>query len=351
KAAPAKAAEEKYASLQVQDEKIYAETHTLSAVIDKGFITTLQSKRTGESFLPHVDVSETAALQLIYSNDQAVPIDASKFGNSVTTALSATRAEITFHSWDGDGIITVSVDAQSGDLLIEPSAFSSRPGVRACRWNMHGFRTDLELVAPFFQGIKLKIDDPLIKNTHWPWPMYWEAGLVILQSQKGGFWLHTQDEHFRYKALHVGAPTEATCLGFDSEAYGPIDENKSAGGVVWRLNVFEDDWTVPAEHYRQWLWRAYQLDDEERRRRPWIRDISFAVSWCPTDVDVLRAIAKKLDPGRVLLHIPNWRTDPYDENYPNYITSDAARAFIRQGQDMGFHLLPHFNAVDKACEN
>ncbi|MBN1561029.1 hypothetical protein JW998_12320 [candidate division KSB1 bacterium] len=345
-AAPAKVAEEKYATLQVRDDKIYAETHTLSAVIDKGFITTLRSKRSGESFLQHVDITKSAALQLIYSKEEVVPIDESKFGNIVTTSLSTTRAEIAFHGWDGDGIMIISVDVESGDLLIEPSAFSSRPGVRACRWNLRDFRSDLELVAPFFQGIKLALSDPLIKNTRWHWPMFWEAGLVILQSKNGGFWVHTQDNRYRYKALQVGSATAATCLGFDSEAYGPIDENKSAGGLVWRLNVFEGDWIHPAKQYRQWLWHAYRLGDEEHRRRPWIHDVSFAVSWCPTDVAILQAIAKKLDPRKVLLHLPNWRTDPYDENYPQYIASDAARAFIQQGQDMGFHVMPHFNAVD-----
>ncbi|MBN1478784.1 hypothetical protein JXA70_00775 [candidate division KSB1 bacterium] len=340
------ASEEKYASLIVKDNKIYIETFRLSAVIEKGFITMLKSKRSGQSLLQHVDVNSSAALQLIYRSDETVSIDNSTFGNIVTRALSDRRAEIVFHAWDGDGVILVSVDPETGDILIEPSAYSSRPGVRACRWTLKNFRTDLELIAPFFQGIKLKMDDPLIANTHWPWPMYWEAGLVILQGENGGFWVHAQDNHYRYKALHVGTQHETTCLGFDTEAYGPIDDNKSAGGLAWRINVFEGDWTVPTESYRQWLWNAYKLAAEESQRKPWIYDVSFAVSWCPTDTKVLGAIAKKVDPAKVLLHIPNWRTDPYDENYPNYIASETAKLFIKRGQEMGFHMMPHFNSID-----
>ncbi|MHC4521306.1 MAG: DUF6259 domain-containing protein, partial [Planctomycetota bacterium] len=128
--------------------------------------------------------------------------------------------------------------------------------------------------------------------------------------------------------------------------YGPIDDNLSAGGLAWRINVFAGDWHEPATAYRKWLWEAYDLEVERVRRAPWVRDVRFAVSWCPTDEAVLEALATELDPKTVLLHIPNWRTDPYDENYPTYVASEKAKAFIGKGKAMGFHMMPHFNAVD-----
>jgi len=73
--------------------------------------------------------------------------------------------EIIFHGWNGDGIITISADDATGDLIIEPSAYSSRPEVLACRWNIPGIRHDLQIVAPVFQGVKLKLDDPLINDS------------------------------------------------------------------------------------------------------------------------------------------------------------------------------------------
>ena len=45
-------------------------------------------------------------------------------------ALSPTRADVRLHGWDADGVIAVSEDVESGDLIVEPSAYSSRPGVR-----------------------------------------------------------------------------------------------------------------------------------------------------------------------------------------------------------------------------
>jgi hypothetical protein len=338
--------ENKQASMRMEEHKIIIDTHTQSAVIEKGFLTSLASKKTSEQFIKDVEVNQAAALQLIYRGDEIVSVDESKFGNITTRQISPLRAEIVFHSWDGDGVISVWVEPGSGDILIEPSAYSSRPGVLACRWNMAGIRPDLQLVAPFFQGIKLKLDDSLIANSHWEWPFFWEAGLAILQSNKGGFWIHTRDNRYRYKSLHVGSGAQKNHLGFDTQAYGPIDDNLSAGGLVWRINVFDGDWKVPAELYRGWLWDAYNLKVEEQKRQAWTRDVKFAVSWCPGEASILDAISKKVNPKHCLIHYPNWRTDPYDENYPTYIPSEPARAFIKKGQAMGFRMMPHFNSID-----
>lgn len=334
------------ASIQLRDGVLHIDTPTQTAVMEKGVLTSLKSKQTGEAFIGEVDVAACAALQLVYRDGQTVSVDESKFGTIQTRILSKHRAEVVFHSWDADGVLNVSVEPETGDILVEPAAYSSRGGVLACRWNLPGLRSDLRLVAPFFQGVKLPLDDSLIKDSHWEWPFAWEAGLAILQADRGGFWVHTQDNRYRYKALYVGWAKNAGRLGFDTQAYGPVDDNLSAGGLPWRINVFAKDWHEPAERYRRWLWKAYDLQAEQIRRVPWVRDVRFAVSWCPTDEAVLDALAEKLDPKTVLLHIPNWRTDPYDENYPAYVAADRARAFIGKGRALGFHMMPHFNSID-----
>ncbi|MFH1718242.1 MAG: DUF6259 domain-containing protein [Planctomycetota bacterium] len=336
----------KNASIRVQDSTIHIDTWTQTAVMEKGVLTSLKSKITAEVFIRDVDVTSCPALQLLYRDGQSVSVDESKFGKVETYALSEQRAEVVFHSWDADGVLSVSVDPATGDIVAEPAAYSSRSGVMACRWNLAGISTELQLVAPFFQGVKLPLNDPLIKDSHWEWPFFWEAGLAILQGKRGGFWVHTWDNRFRYKALHVGTARDPQRMGFETQAYGPIDDNLSAGGLAWRINCFDGGWQTPAAHYRQWLRQAYDLQGEQQRRAPWVEDVRFAVSWCPTDNAILDALAQKLDPKTVLLHIPNWRTDPYDENYPTYEASDKARAFIQKGHTMGFRMMPHCNAID-----
>ena len=331
-------------SVRVDGLRVLVETATLAAVLDRGRLVSLRSRRTGEEFLGNG--SEETALALVYRAGERVPVEAGRFGQVSVRSLSATRAEFVVAGWDGDGVIAVSADPETGDLVVEPGAFSSRPGVRACRFTIGGIRPDLELVAPFFQGVRLPLEDALLRDSHWPWPMQWEAGLAILAGRASGFWVHARDDRYRYKALHVGSGQDLRALGFDAEAWGPIDESRSAGGLAWRIGVFDGDWTGPATRYRDWLWSAYSLEGRERERRDWVREVAFAVSWCPGEPEVLDALAVWIPPGRVLLHYPDWRTLPYDEGYPSFEASEKAKAFVAKARAMGFHLMPHFNSVD-----
>lgn len=335
------------ASLSVDEQGvILVETSTLRARIEKGFLTSLQSKASGEQFIQPFDRSKTDALQLVYRGDETIDVGEQGFGKITVRKISDLRADILFHNWNGDGLVTVSVDPANGDLLVEPSAFSSRPGVRSCRWQLKGLQPGLKLVAPLYQGVSLELEDPLIANTTWDWPVSWEAGLAILQGRSGGCWVHTRDTRYHYKRLRIGLKDDPRSLGFDTDAYGPIDNNLASGGLTWRINVFNGDWRVPAAQYRDWFWQAYSLASEERRRQPWIHDLRMAISWCPGDVKILEAIAARANPRKVLIHFSNWRTDAYDENYPTYLPSDSARQFLARSQQLGFHVMPHFNTLE-----
>jgi hypothetical protein len=332
--------------MHVRDNQVFIETLTLTATITNGFLASLKSKLSGEEFIFDFNKSNYAALQILDPGSEVVDINEYNFGKISILQTSDQRVEIRFQSWNGDGLITISTDDSTGDLIVEPSAYSSRAGVIGCRWNIPGIKSDLQIVAPLFQGVKLRLDDPLIRDSRWPWPMSWEAGLAILQSAEGGFYIHAQDTHYIYKALKIGLKNDPNVLGLDTEAYGPIDNNLSAGGLKWRINVYKGGWQIPAERYHEWLWNAYDLKKEEGKRPSWINDVKLAISWCPGDPEVLDALAKRIAPGKVLLHYPDWRTDIYDQNYPTYVASERGKSFVQKCHKMGFHIMPHFNSVD-----
>jgi hypothetical protein len=258
--------------------------------------------------------------------------------------LNCYSAFICVDGWYGEAVIKVEEDLASGGLMISPSVTTRREGLRACRYNLRGIREDLRIVAPIYQGIDMRQYDPLLAGQRFAWPWHWEAGLVILQGRDAGFWVHTQDVQYRYKALSVGPGGEPRSLGFDTEAYGPADGNKCAGGLTWRINVYDGDWHVPADSYSSWLFDAYKLHNAMDYRPEWLNRLSLAISWCPCDIEILDALAKKSDPSRILLHVPGWRQDGYDQNYPRYIESETGAAFLAKARDMGFHAMPHMNA-------
>ncbi|MCL2058644.1 MAG: DUF6259 domain-containing protein [Oscillospiraceae bacterium] len=355
--------------IRVEGGKVYADTKMLSAIFEQGYLISLRSKATGEDFIGACDPREGSALELVYRNAPSnykngghngacmgsgvdypdVPgVEVSGGSNAVVNAYSVsnTIAEYRFHNWHADGVIIIREDEENGELIIEPSAFSGRAGVRAVRWNLCGIIPECRLIAPLYQGVDMDLEDPLISGSAFPWPFQWEAGLALLQSKKGGFWIRTEDTQYRYKQLKIGAPWNPRTIGLETEAYGPIDENLSAGGLEWRIACYEGNWETPAAQYRDWLFNTYNLKAQQDRRLPWLHDISFAISWCPVDMGVLEALKKKVDPKKTLLHIPHWRTHKYDQNYPTYIASAEAKAFFDKAAEMGFHAAPHCNAFE-----
>ena len=329
--------------LTVSGRKIEVDTRTLKAVMDGGLITSLVRKSDGRQLI-NVRAGQSPPLQLVYTTGEVVDLGCADGDRITCLRHNDYQAEVRVESWYGDGVITVSEDRETGDLIVEPAGYASRPGLRSCRWTMAGIDDGLELVAPFWQGVRLSLVDPLIRNTFWNWPQSWEAGLAILQGAEGGLWVHCRDDRYRFKNLQVGTADDSQRLGFETEAYGPLDDNLAAGGLPWRINVYEGDWQVPASIYRDWLAEAYGLDGVSRPG--WVDELRLALSWCPCEPAILEALAARVEPGCVLLHVPNWRTDGYDQGYPRYEPSAEAKAFIRKGQAMGFRMMPHFNAID-----
>ena len=239
--------------------------------------------------------------------------------------------------------MTISADQATNDLIVEVGMATSRPGVRSCRWLLGGIDPELELVAPFFQGIKLPLEDTLIANTFWNWPHRWESPLAILQGEKGGMWIHSEDTRNLFKNLQVGVPGQPRALGFDTDAYGPIDNNLSAGGLAWRVNVYEGDWKVPAARYKNWLSETYGLKSVSRPA--WMKDVVFSIVWCPNDTAVLDALARRIEPRRILIHMTSFGAHP-NNGIPDFTPSPEGKAFFKKAIAMGFHIMPHFPALD-----
>ena len=328
--------------IRVEGARVVAETRTQRAAFERGVLASLVRRSDGRELVKAA--GEGPALELVYSESDVSPLAKQLGDEAECLRINDYRAEVRLHGWFGDGVIAIAEDVESGDVVVEPSGYSSRPGLRSVRWTIGGIEKGLKLVAPFFQGVRVELEDPLLAGVSWNWPHMWEAGLAIFEGEGGGFWVHCRDTQYRYKRLHVDAADGKRAVGFETDGYGPMDGNLGAGGLAWRIGVFEGDWRAPAAEYREWLWKAWGLD--AAKRPEWLERLRFAVSWCPTDGAILEALAKKLDPKTVLIHLPHWRTDGYDKNYPTFEPSTQGEAFVKRAQAMGFRTMPHFNAID-----
>ena len=101
--------EESY--IKVDHQKMFVETKTLSAVLEKGIIRSLKDKSSGEEFILSPDINTYRALQLVYPNE-TINANEEKFGNTIARQISD-KSGIYFSFMDGDGVL-VSVDEESG---------------------------------------------------------------------------------------------------------------------------------------------------------------------------------------------------------------------------------------------
>ncbi|MCL2157895.1 MAG: DUF6259 domain-containing protein [Oscillospiraceae bacterium] len=341
-------------SFDLKDNVLTVETKTQTATFENGAITSLVSKLSGRQYIK--TAASEVGVHMTWARGGAKRLDT---GSVECHILSDNRAEFVFHGWHGDGVMYITTDPDSGDILVCPSATSGRPGVKGCAFNIYGIEPEMHAVVPVCQGLNLKLGDPMLSGDSkgdflnapgavFSWPINWELGLVIFEQseQKDGFWVHCRDEKYIYKSLTFGNAADPCRIALTSEAWGPLDDNKSAGGITWRINVYEGGWRVPAKVYKNWYYTTFDAKKALERRPEWHSDIKMALCWANSDIAVLDALAKKIDPHKVLIHMANWRDQKYDQNYPDYMPSAAAQKYIEHGASLGFKIAPHMNAME-----
>ena len=331
--------------IRLTETGLIAESTTTSVEFAGAKLVSIKNARTGESFLDPALSQDVPPFDLYHQNGKRSPLGVHPLASEVHYHLLTDRiAEIVLNDWECDVSLRVSIDDATGDILVEPSAWTMQGGVAGIGLNVPGILPELDVVAPFQQGVRLPLDHPQVQGKAADWPHHWEAGFVVFHGRDGGLTVQAWDEHGIFKQVRIGHEKSRQVVAFVTQSYGPLEQNRCAGNVAWRISAYEGDWTLPVKRYRDWLWDAYRLDRATEMRPDWIDNIRLAVSWCPTVPGLLDALAKHIDPRSVFLHVPHWRPYGYDQDYPSFTPSEEGRAFLEKARAMGFHAAPHANA-------
>jgi hypothetical protein len=336
--------------ISITQDGLLIETSTTRARFSGARLVSLQDAASGEEFLE--PGSTVPGFELLHQNGKISPLGVHPLASQVHfTLLNQRIAEIVLNDWECDVSIRASIDEATGDILLEPSAWSMQGGIAGLALNITGIRPDLDLVAPFQQGVKAPLRHPQLQGKNAGWPYDWEAGFLVFAGAQTGFTVQAWDESFIPKGVHIGHAQDAQAVSFITYARGPLEGNRCAGNLCWRISAYHGAWQNPVQRYRDWYWRAYRLEEAARLRPEWLDQLRLAVSWCPTRLDLLDALARKADPHTVFLHLPNWRPYGYDQDYPIYTASAEATTFIARARAMGFHVAPHANACQMSPDH
>ncbi len=323
---------------------LIAQSSTTRIELEGIRLVSLQDSRSGEEFLDRASAEAVPGFELYHQNGKVSPLGTHPLASKVHYhLLTDTIAEIVLNDWECDLSIRLSIDEATGDILFEPSAWSMQTGIAGVGLIVSGIRSDLECVAPFQQGVRLPLSHPQMQGKSAEWAHSWEAAFLVLAGAGSGFSIQAWDEQKLFKSVHIGHEKHPQSVTVVTNAYGPWEANRCVGNLCWRISAYQGDWTFPVIRYRDWFWHAFRLEEAARMRPEWLDDIRLAVSWCPTNLDLLDALAKKIDPREVFIHLPNWRDLVYDQDYPDFTPGVQGRAFIEKARRLGFHVAPHAN--------
>ena len=183
----------------------------------------------------------------------------------------------------------------------------------------------------------------------------------IQKSDSEYFFLQSLDDHIRTKRYYFQPGDTGYRVEAIHEEDGWRDETKLVV-PTWRVGHVSDPAEVVKSHYA-FLARVHHFQPFDTRPDvpPWLRDTALVLTLSGQHytgyvfndyakmLEILRWVATQIPPERVLNFISAW-DGRYYWDYPLYKASDRMggeagfRTLIREGQAMGFKMMPMFGA-------
>ncbi len=326
---------------------VLAETDRYVARFENGVLMHFHNKLTQETYtLPSQnDSNEQSGISIQYNEGEYgrdILIDEhwEVVESKRLTPLSVEVAYYSDYRVDKTVRIRISIDADTGDLVIQQHGTSER--VVSIMWGCGYLNTQqLDVIVPGNGG---EIIDAATKfnNRGFEYPKGWEAQLAILQGEYGGFFVRSTDTTFRFKSVGYRRAVKHFGMRFQTDNPAPFGEKKEITSVEWRLNTYQGDWQVPALYYRDWMETTFQ----PRQPRAWVKDIELVVNLTNLKQDkqgILRLLAAYVDPSTTLIHLNGWEGPGWGE--PDYIPLPEFGAFLEAAHSYGFRVMPRVNFI------
>ncbi|MFL7808999.1 MAG: hypothetical protein AB8I80_10240, partial [Anaerolineae bacterium] len=178
--------------IQLTETGLIARSGTTEVAFEGVRLASIRDATTGEAFLDPAPEEGIAGFELLHQSGERSPLGVHPLASEVHYTLLTDRvAEIVLHDWECDLSVRVSVDEGSGDILIEPSAWTMQGGIAGVAIKVAGIREDLAVIAPFQQGVRAPMAHPQLQGKEATWPSGWEAGFVVFAGDASGFTVQT----------------------------------------------------------------------------------------------------------------------------------------------------------------
>ena len=329
------------ANITINGASVRVDTDAYMVQFEHGVISEVYNKHTSELYTSPNQGRIRGETGILRRHRGAIWASESTIEVSQNSQASATMA---FRRGESEIILTIEVEAGSGDLLIGGSGVADSPGVYGFRWGCQNLDlTNLELILPAQSG-QVITSSYVFDAKSYNYPRLWETQLAIVQGERGGFFVRGTDKTFRWKQFNFEKDGEVMALGFQTYSQAPWDSLTRVESAQWRFNTYAGDYRIPASIYRHWMeetfepWRLSEVPS-------WVEDIGLVIQERIFDLNQLEELAEEIDPSKTLLYLVLWRKDGYDENYPDYTPREGLGDFIKGVRDLGYRVMLHANLV------
>lgn len=343
------------ADITIDGESVRVETDAYTVQFDRGVITYIHNKRTAELYTTPNPGSIRGETGILTGYRRPIPIWASQHTMEVRRH-SPNRAAMVFRQGGNEIILTIEVEAGTGDLLIGGSGIANTTRVYGFQWGCDNIDINsVDLILPAHGGQVITASAPSspyegneLEGYRYTYPELWEAQLAIVQGEQGGFYVRGTDRTFQAKRFTYNRNREELTLGFQTHNQAPFDALTTVQSTIWRFNTYAGDYRVPASIYRNWMEAAFEpwrLSDMPQ----WVQDIGLVIRVGTLEGDyqlwLLSELAEVVDPSKTLLYLLHWRKDRYDTNYPDYTPTESFGYFVKAFKDLGYRVMLHTNLV------
>ncbi len=328
---------------------VLAETDRYRVRFRDGVLIHFHNKLTNETYTlpPRADSNEQSGISI-----QSIE---GKYGRNnfiddswkvESRRLAPLAVEVAYHS-DSHRIdktirIRISIDADTGDLVIQQHGISQY--VVGIMWGCGYLNSQqVNLILPA-DGGQIINNTTEFSNRGFRYPgRWWEAQLAILQSEHGGFFVHSTDTTYRFKEIRYKRSGEYFGISFRTDNFAPFREKKEIAWITWHLNAYQGDWQVPALYYRDWMEAAFQ----PMQPPAWVKDLELVV-YLNLRVDVLPELAKHVNPSTTLIYLLGWQRAE-KANFPT--PKPEFGAFLEAAHSYGFRVMPYTNVVSMSPDD
>ena len=283
------------ANITIDGASVRVDTDAYRVQFEQGVLSEVYNKRTAELYTSPTQGSLRGKTSVLRRHRGGIWASESTIEVRKNSQDSATMV---FRRGESEIILTIEVEAGTGDLLIGGSGIADTTGVSGFQWGCENLDiANVELILPASGGQVITSSSPFDTRGYAYPSRRWEAQLAIIQGERGGFFVRGTDETFRFKEFIFKKDGETMVLGFQTRNQAPWDSLTRVESVVWRFNTYAGDYRIPASIYRHWMeeafepWRLSAVPS-------WVEDIGLVIIVGRHHLDMLAALAEEIDPSK-----------------------------------------------------